>query len=60
MVLEDHVDKLESNMRTNHIKRLVQKVCEPMAGIAFLDTLNNIERISDHASNIAQVVLEEI
>ncbi|MBP3912536.1 MAG: Na/Pi cotransporter family protein [Niameybacter sp.] len=60
VVLEDHVDKLESNMRTNHIKRLVQKVCEPMAGIAFLDTLNNIERISDHASNIAQVVLEEI
>lgn len=60
MVLEDHVDKLESNMRTNHIKRLVQKVCEPMAGIAFLDILNNIERISDHASNIAQVVLEEI
>ncbi|MFQ9695264.1 MAG: Na/Pi cotransporter family protein [Zhenhengia sp.] len=60
MVLEDHVDKLESNMRTNHIKRLVQKVCEPMAGIAFLDTLNNIERISDHASNIAQVVLENI
>lgn len=60
MVLEDNVDKLESNMRTNHIKRLVQKVCEPMAGIAFLDTLSNIERISDHASNIAQVVLEEI
>ena len=60
IVLEDNVDKLESNMRTNHIKRLVQKVCEPMAGIAFLDTLNNIERISDHASNIAQVVLEEI
>lgn len=60
MVLEDNVDKLESNMRTNHIKRLVQNVCEPMAGIAFLDTLSNIERISDHASNIAQVVLEEI
>ncbi|MBU3812539.1 MAG: Na/Pi cotransporter family protein [Candidatus Niameybacter stercoravium] len=60
IVLEDNVDKLESNMRTNHIKRLVQNVCEPMAGIAFLDTLSNIERISDHASNIAQVVLEEI
>lgn len=57
MHLEENVDKMENNMRSNHIKRLVQNACEPMAGIAFLDTISNVERISDHASNIAQVVL---
>ncbi|MEG0085593.1 MAG: Na/Pi cotransporter family protein [Niameybacter sp.] len=57
--LEDNVDKMEKNMRASHIKRLVQNTCEPMAGIVFIDTISNVERISDHASNIAGVVLDE-
>ncbi|MEG0387344.1 MAG: Na/Pi cotransporter family protein, partial [Niameybacter sp.] len=57
--LEDNVDKMEKNMRASHIKRLVQNACEPMAGIVFIDTISNVERISDHASNIAGVVLDE-
>ena len=60
IALEDQVDKLDKKMRKKHIERLVQDVCEPMAGIAFLDVLSNIERISDHASNIAQFVAEEV
>lgn len=59
MALEENVDKLENTMRSNHIKRLIKNTCDPMAGIVFLDTISNIERISDHASNIAQVVLED-
>lgn len=51
--LEQQTDNLEVRMRADHLKRLVDQTCEPVAGIIFLDVLSNLERISDHASNIA-------
>lgn len=57
--LEEQVDKMETNMRSGHLKRLVNNTCNPMAGIVFLDTISNIERISDHAANIAVMVVDE-
>lgn len=56
---EDVVDDMESRLRTGHIHRLVKNQCQTASGIVFLDTLTNLERISDHALNIAQVVLED-
>lgn len=57
--LEMKVDKLEEKLRSRHMKRLAQEVCNPFAGIIFLDLISNVERISDHASNIASLVLDE-
>ena len=57
--LEVQVDRLEDKFRSKHMKRLGNEVCNPFAGIIFLDMLSNVERISDHASNIAQLVLDE-
>lgn len=56
---EDIVDDMESELRLRHIHRLANNQCSAAAGIVFLDTLTNMERISDHALNIAQVVLNE-
>lgn len=56
---ENYVDKLEERYRTRHMKRLAEGNCEPRAGIIFLDTISNVERISDHALNIAQSVLNK-
>ena len=56
---ETYVDKLEERYRTRHMKRLAEEACEPRAGIIFLDTISNVERISDHALNIAQSVLNK-
>lgn len=56
---EIYVDKLEERYRTRHMKRLADETCEPRAGIVFLDTISNVERISDHALNIAQSVLNK-
>lgn len=56
---ENYVDKLEERYRTKHMKRLAEEVCDPRAGIVFLDMLSNVERISDHALNIAQSVLNK-
>lgn len=57
--LEMQVDKLEEKLRSRHMKRLVEERCDPLAGILFLDMISNVERISDHASNIAMLILDE-
>ena len=54
--LEDEVDNLEEEMRDKHIERLSQQTCNPSAGVVFLDILSNLERISDHAYNVAGYV----
>lgn len=56
---ETEADGLEISLRAKHIKRLTNQQCDTEAGIVFLDTLVCLERISDHARNIAEEVLEE-
>ena len=57
---ETKADDLEIALRSKHIKRLTNNQCNTEAGIVFLDTLVCLERISDHARNIAEEVLEQI
>lgn len=57
--LERQVDKMEKELRAGHITRLSNAECSVSAGIHFLDLLGNLERVSDHAMNIAQVVLND-
>ena len=54
---EDQADDLEVRLRTEHMKRLADNRCSTEAGIAFLDALTGLERISDHARNIAEELL---
>ena len=54
---ETKVDDLEVSLRSMHINRLAKNQCSTEAGIVFLDTLVTLERISDHARNIAEEVL---
>ena len=57
---EDKVDSLEEELRDKHIDRLSSGDCNPQAGIVFLDIISNLERISDHAMNIAGYLKKEI
>lgn len=57
---EERVDNLEEELRERHIERLSDKTCKPENGVIFLDALNNLERVSDHAHNIAGYVREEM
>lgn len=57
---EEKVDKMETDFRNAHIKRLSQGKCNTMSGIAFLDTIGNLERVSDHASNLVDYIDNEI
>ncbi|WP_195250554.1 Na/Pi cotransporter family protein [Coprococcus comes] len=56
---ETEADGLEISLRTKHIKRLTNQQCNTEAGVVFLDSLVCLERISDHARNIAEEVLAE-
>ena len=56
---EDEVDNLEDEYKTNHIKRMSAGECDMIAGIAFLDIIGNLERITDHANNLADYVEAE-
>ena len=57
---EDEVDTLEEELREKHIERLSAGKCDPSAGVVFLDLISNLERISDHAYNIAGYVKDEM
>lgn len=57
---EDEVDELEETYRETHIKRLAKGICQTTSGVIFLDAIGNLERISDHALNIALYVKDEI
>mgnify|MGYP006278852971 CR=1 FL=1 len=57
---EGMIDKMEKEYRANHIDRLNKLSCNPSAGIVFLDTISNLERIADHSSNIALSILDAL
>lgn len=57
--LEDEVDALELVLRNNHLQRLSSDRCEIEIGVLFIDALINLERISDHALNVANYVKKE-
>ena len=56
---EKKVDDLEEIYRDNHIKRMSQGTCNTIAGIVFLDVMGNLERVTDHANNLADYVEAE-
>lgn len=57
--LEDAVDEREKKLQRSHIKRLAKEKCTPEAGMLFSDTISGLERVADHATNIAFAILEQ-
>jgi phosphate:Na+ symporter len=57
--LEDEVDKLERELKEAHVERMRTGACDPQADAVFVETIRNLERISDHADNIAYDVITE-
>ena len=56
--LEQVIDTLKEQMRTRHILRMQQGNCSIEAGFVWSDLLTNLERTSDHCSNIAGCVID--
>lgn len=56
--LEQVIDHIAAQIKTNHIERLQHGNCTIEMGFVLADLLTNYERISDHCSNIAVAVIE--
>ena len=56
--LEQVVDKLQAYLKAQHIKRLRKGECTIELGFILSDITNNLERVADHCSNLAGLVLE--
>ena len=50
------VKRFQKEIRKNHITRLGERKCDPVAGFVMLELLINMKRIADHSKNIAQLV----
>ena len=57
---EDDVDSQEEELREKHIERLSAGECKASSGVVFLDIISNLERVSDHAYNLAGYVKDEM
>lgn len=53
---DDIVDQMEKEYRESHIERLNAGKCHPETGVLFLDIISHLERIADHANNLAEAV----
>lgn len=56
--LEDAVDEYEKKLQRSHVKRLSKEKCTPEAGMLYSDALSGLERVADHATNIAFAIME--
>ncbi len=54
--LEEKIDTLEKDLKRSHIRRLNNGTCDAFVGTIFLDLISNLERVGDHAVNIAEIL----
>lgn len=57
---ENVVDDMEKQLREKHFLRLAKNECNATIGVYYIDAISNLERISDHADNIAHYVVDEV
>lgn len=51
--IEEEVDQMEIDLQNSHIRRMAKGKCSPESGLVFTDLVTGLERVADHATNIA-------
>lgn len=57
--LEDAIDNKERALQNAHVERLTKNECTPEAGMIYSDVVSGLERVADHATNIAFSILDD-
>lgn len=57
--IENAIDEKERELQQSHVARLTRNECSPEAGMIFSDIVSGLERVADHATNIAFSILDE-
>jgi phosphate:Na+ symporter len=54
---ENNLNKMQIDFRRSHVQRMSEGVCTAETGLIFIDLVDNIEKIGDHLTNIAQAII---
>ena len=54
---ENNLNEMQMDFRRSHVQRMTDGVCSPETGLIFIDLVDNIEKVGDHLTNIAQSVI---
>jgi phosphate:Na+ symporter len=54
---ENNLNRMQVEFRRSHVQRMTDGVCSPEGGLIFIDLVDNVEKIGDHLTNIAQAVI---
>ena len=57
LVNEDNLNRMQIDFRRSHVQRMSEGLCSPEAGLIFCDLVDNVEKVGDHLTNIAQAVI---
>ena len=58
--LENEIDEKERELQKAHVSRLTKNKCTPQAGMIFSDVVSGLERVADHATNIAFAITNNV
>ncbi|MDD6035238.1 MAG: Na/Pi cotransporter family protein [Lachnospiraceae bacterium] len=58
--LEEEIDEEERVLQESHVERLTKGECDAETGMIFTDVVSNIERVADHATNIAFSIITDV
>ena len=54
---EQNLNRMQVLFRRSHVDRMREGVCTPETGLIFIDLVDNVEKVGDHLTNIAQAVI---
>jgi len=54
---EDKLNDMQMEFRRSHVRRMSEGECSAEAGLIFIDLVDNVEKIGDHLTNIAQAII---
>ncbi|MHC4537207.1 MAG: PhoU domain-containing protein, partial [Planctomycetota bacterium] len=57
LVNENNINMMQMEFRRSHVQRMSDSECSLEAGLVFIDLVDNVEKIGDHLTNIAQAVI---
>ena len=57
LVNENNINQMQMDFRRSHVQRMSDSICSPQTGLIFIDLVDNIEKIGDHLTNIAQAII---
>jgi len=57
LVNENSINQMQMDFRRSHVQRMSENICSAETGLVFIDLVDNVEKIGDHLTNIAQAII---